>query len=461
MNYTLFHIPNLPVSKKLIHAFPKKHMLAASIVGIATIILLVLSPSGNVNATRTIVPINLDLKSKQLSTPDNITAKTTRELTKQATPAPNETQAENWNTFTIKSGNTLSSLFSRAGFNDKIMYSIINSSKEAKTLSNIFPGEKLAFLTDEFKQLSKVKLTRSPLESILYSKNPDGKYQTKTITRQPEIHIAYGEGEIKSSLFLAGQKAGLSQAQIMELANIFGWDIDFILDIRSGDRFSFIYEELYLDGEKYKNGKILAANFHNQNREISAVLYRQPNGVSNYFTPEGKSMRKAFIRTPVDFARISSHFNLRRKHPVLHKIRAHKGTDYAASRGTPIKATGDGKVIHTGRKGGYGKTVIIQHGQKFTTLYAHMSKYAKGVRVGKRVKQGQVIGYIGSTGLASGPHLHYEFRVNGVPKNSLKVALPHAKPIPSKEIKNFKRQTRKYLAQLSTYSESYQLAANP
>jgi len=295
----------------------------------------------------------------------------------------------------------------------------------------------------------------------VFQQNKDGKFYKETILRKPEINVAYGEGVIDSSLFLAGQKAGLSQSQIMELANIFGWDIDFILDIRSGDRFNFTYEELYLDGEKYKNGRILAANFINRDRELSAVLYRQKNGVSNYFTPEGKSMRKAFIRTPVDFARISSHFNLRRKHPVLHKIRAHKGTDYAAARGTPIKATGDGKVIHIGRKGGYGKAIILQHGQKFTTLYAHMSKYAKGIRTGKRVKQGQVIGYIGSTGLASGPHLHYEFRVNGVHKNSLKVKLPHATPVPKGERARFEQQTRNYLAQLQTFSESYQLASNP
>jgi len=171
-------------------------------------------------------------------------------------------------------------------------------------------------------------------------------------------------------------------------------------------------------------------------------------------------MRKAFLRTPVDFARISSHFNLRRKHPVLHKIRAHKGTDYAASRGTPIKASGDGKIIYAGRKGGYGNTVVIQHGQKFTTLYAHMHKYAKGIRSGKRVKQGQVIGYVGSTGLASGPHLHYEFRVNGVHKNPVKVKLPQANPVPKKELEDFKSQTSGLIAQLYTFRDSYQVALN-
>jgi murein DD-endopeptidase MepM/ murein hydrolase activator NlpD len=171
-------------------------------------------------------------------------------------------------------------------------------------------------------------------------------------------------------------------------------------------------------------------------------------------------MRKAFIRTPVDFARISSHFNLKRKHPVLHKIRAHKGTDYAASRGTPIKATGDGKVTFAGRKGGYGNVVILQHGQKITTLYAHMHKFARNVKVGKRVKQGQIIGYVGSTGLASGPHLHYEFRVNGVHKNPVRVKLPHAKPVPNSEVELFSLQTKPLLAQLDTLRENFQLALN-
>jgi murein DD-endopeptidase MepM/ murein hydrolase activator NlpD len=418
-----------------------------------------------VNATRTSTPIALDTSQPTLLNEINQleeqeSTETVNTLVYNAIETEEALPIENWQTITIKNGHSLSTIFSLAGYNDKTMYSVLGKNKQNKSLTRIFPGEKLAFLQNSEDKLSKVKLIRSPLESILYTKTETGIFTSETITRSPEIHTSYHEGEIESSLFLAGQAAGLTQKQIMDLANIFGWDIDFILDIRSGDKFSLIYEELYLDGEKYKNGKILAAKFSNQGRELKAVLYRAEDGTSNYFTSEGNSMRKAFLRTPVDFARISSHFNLRRKHPVLHKIRAHKGTDYAAARGTPIKSTGDGKIIHVGRKGGYGKTVIIQHGQKFTTLYAHMSKYARGIKNGKRVKQGQTIGYIGSTGLASGPHLHYEFRVNGVHKNSLKVKLPQANPIPKNQLADFKKQTHSYLAQLSTFSDSYQLAAN-
>lgn len=441
----------------MIHAFPRKHLFAAGTVGLVLTLVLTLSPSTEVNASRTIIPIALDENLPTLSeTLNHVEAKNQQHKTKQQAVKP----VENWDKFSIKSGDTLSTLFAKAGFNDKIMYEVLFSNKKNKSLSNIYPGEELSFLRDAQNQLSKVKHTKSRLESTIFSRQADGKFSKSEHTRDPEIHTAYSEGTIESSLFLAGQKAGLSQAQIMELANIFGWDVDFVLDIRSGDHFSLVYEELYLDGEKYKNGRILAASFTNQGRKIDAVLYHQPDGISNYYTPEGKSMRKAFIRTPVDFARISSHFNLKRKHPVLHKIRAHRGTDYAASRGTPIKAAGDGKIVHAGRKGGYGKTVIIQHGQKITTLYAHMSKYAKGMRSGKRVKQGQVIGYIGSTGLASGPHLHYEFRVNGVHKNPVKVKLPHANPVPSKQMAAFKEQTGVYLAQLSTFKDSFQVASS-
>ncbi len=449
----------------MIHAFPKSHMLAAGSVGILLTLILVISPSSKVNATRTSIPLELESLNAPTNNSEELSS-TIRELdTRNSSQPPQQAEqteptiSENWDSFEIKSGNTLSSLFAKAGFNDKIMYEVIGNKKN-RELTRIYPGEKIAFLRDDDDSLSKVKLIRSPLESHLFARNGDGKFESEKLVREPEVHIAYGEGTIDSSLFLAGQRAGLSQSQIMELANIFGWDIDFVLDIRSGDKFSLIYEELYLDGEKFKNGRILAASFVNQDRQLEAVLYEQPDGISNYFTPDGNSMRKAFIRTPVDFARISSHFNLKRKHPILHKIRAHRGTDYAASHGTPIKAAGDGKVIHAGRKGGYGRTVIIQHGQKITTLYAHMSKFARGVRTGKRVKQGQIIGYVGASGLASGPHLHYEFRVNGVHKNPVKVKLPHAKPVDKNLLADFKQQTSVYLAQLSTFRESYQVAVN-
>ena len=228
-----------------------------------------------------------------------------------------------------------------------------------------------------------------------------------------------------------------------------GWR-NFALDIRAGDQFSLVYEEQYLHGKKLHDGNILAAEFINQDHSYRAVRFTDDKGHSGYYTPDGKSVRKAFLRTPVDFKRISSRFSMHRKHPKLNKIRAHKGVDYAAARGTPIRATGDGKVIYRGVKGGYGNVVILQHGTKYSTLYGHMSRFARGVYSGRQVHQGQIIGYVGMTGLATGPHLHYEFRVNGVHRNPLTVHLPDAAPLPKQYRDTFDNTSRPLLAQLDT-----------
>lgn len=371
---------------------------------------------------------------------------------------PQETEALTTITYNVKNGDTLSSIFSRAGYDDKLIYKIFSGDKQNKQLANIHPGQQLSFEIQDTRVPLQIKLQLNKLESIVATADDNGDYRYSKEVIEPEVRTSYAAGQIDSSLFLAAKSAGLDEAVIMGLANIFGWDVDFSLDIRSGDKFNMVYEELYLNDEKIGNGKILAANFTNQDHTYQAVLYTDSDGRSSYFTPSGQSMRKEFLRSPVEFARISSHFNLKRKHPVLHKIRAHKGTDYAASTGTPIRATGDGTVIHAGRKGGYGKAVIIKHGQQFTTLYAHMSKYGRGIHNGSKVNQGQIIGYVGSTGLASGPHLHYEFRVNGVHKNPLTVSLPQADHIPKSEMEQFRTATAPALNQLETYESTYQVA---
>jgi murein DD-endopeptidase MepM/ murein hydrolase activator NlpD len=224
--------------------------------------------------------------------------------------------------------------------------------------------------------------------------------------------------------------------------------VDFVLDIRENDEFVVLYEELWQDGSRVKDGEILAAEFVNQGETLRAIRYTDSEGRSDYFSPEGNSMRKAFIRAPVDFTRISSNFNPNRKHPILNKIRAHKGVDYAAPNGTPIKAAGDGKVIFAGRKNGYGNCIILQHGGNITTLYAHMSKFSKDGRVGKRVVQGQVVGYVGATGLATAPHLHYEYRVNGVHRNPRTVKLPQANPVAAKYREDFLAEADAMMSQL-------------
>ncbi|PIE20834.1 MAG: peptidase M23 [Neptuniibacter caesariensis] len=375
--------------------------------------------------------------------PDNVTA----------TTAP----TENWVTYEAGPGDNLTSIFKKAGLSNQDVYRVAKAGKQQQSFTRIYPGQQFSFLIKNG-ELSQLKYIKSPLESThLIS---DGtSYTIKNIIREPKVSHKYTSGIIKDSLFLAGDEAGLSSKKIMELSSIFGWDIDFVLDIRKGDSFSLIYEEHFLDGKKISEGPIIAAQFHNRGKKYTALRYTTLDGDSNYYTPEGFSMRKTFLRSPVDFARISSRFNLKRKHPVLNRIRAHKGVDYAASTGTPIKAAGDGKIIFRGRKGGYGKVVILQHGNNITTLYAHMNNFKRGHKVGTRVKQGQTIGFVGQTGLATGSHLHYEFQLNGVHKNPLSVKLPQAAPIAKSEYNAFKAATSIILAQLETHNATT-LAAN-
>lgn len=351
-----------------------------------------------------------------------------------------------WHTETIKPGDNLSLIFKRAGLNDKDIYELGKDCKEAKNLRKIHPGQSLAFHIED-QQLQELRYQTDRLNSQHFVRGEKA-FKAEKVTLKPELRESFQRATITSSLFLAGQKAGLSDGMIMELANIFGWDVDFALDIRQGDSFKVLYNKKTLNGEFIGNGPIMAAEFTNRGKTYKAVRYTHKDGSSQYYTPEGFSMRKAFLRTPVDFARISSHFNLRRKHPVLNRIRAHKGTDYAAPRGTPIRAAGDGKIVHLGRKGGYGKAVVIKHGGAYKTLYAHMNNYKRGLRTGKRIKQGQIIGYVGSTGLATGPHLHYEFYLNGAVRNPVTVKLPKAKSIPKSERQRFEATTKLQVAAL-------------
>jgi len=264
-----------------------------------------------------------------------------------------------------------------------------------------------------------------------------------------EVEVAATRARIDSSLFAAGRDAGMSAETIMVLANeIFGWDIDFALDIRRGDEIGVIYQRKFQDGRYVSDGRILAAEFVNQGRTHRAVWFESADGaVRGYFTPDGRGMRKAFLRAPLDFTRISSGFNPRRLHPISGRVRAHQGVDYAAPTGTPIWAAGDGRVQFAARKGGYGNTVIIDHGRGVTTLYAHMSRFGKSGRAGRSVKQGETIGYVGTTGASTGPHLHYEYRVNGQHKNPSTVPLPNTE-VPARYAADFRAAAGAALAQL-------------
>ena len=357
-------------------------------------------------------------------------------------------QPDTWVSHTIKSGDTLSSIFSKLEIHSQLK-PILSDKTAADTLKSIYPGQliKVAKLDG---QLQKLVYEPNDREYLYVTRNADT-YEVSRQEHQVEKRINRASTTIQDSLFMAGRRAGLSDNITMELAGIFGWDIDFALDIRSGDQFTVIYEELFREGDKIGDGAIVAAEFTNQGRTFQAIRYQRPDGETDYYSPDGRSMRKAFLRTPVNFTRISSRFNLKRKHPILNKVRAHKGVDYAAPKGTPIKSVGDGKVVFKGRKGGYGRVIIIQHGSKYSTLYAHLNSYNRKIKTGSRVKQGQTIGYVGMSGLATGPHLHYEFRVNGVHRNPLSVKLPAAEPLPKKYMADFNAHSQTLLSQLDLY----------
>lgn len=361
---------------------------------------------------------------------------------------------------TVKPGDNLSLLFKRAGLGATDVYQLIHSSNDAKVLNSLYPGDKLAFDLADEKQLNSLELFKTPLESFLFTLSPSAEISFTKIIREPHIEVVYKEAVITDSLFLAALKGGIAANMTMDLAGIFNGVIDFILDTREGDTFNVVYEEEYLNGTFIGNGKILAASFTNQGVTYTAVRYKNAEGDTNFYNPEGESMRKAFLLNPVDFTRISSNFSLSRKHPILNTIRAHKGTDYAAPKGTPVVATADGRITFASRKGSFGKLVVVQHGNRFETKYAHLNDYAKGIKSGARVKQGQVIGYVGATGSATGPHLHFEFLMDGVHRNSRTIhdSLPKAESIPVSEMEIFSQQTRVMLSMLQTKGSSLQVS---
>ena len=347
----------------------------------------------------------------------------------------------------VERGDSLYLIFKRLGLSQGDLALMTASKPLKKKLARIAPGQEIEFHVDAESRLTRLVHRSDMLKSLHVSRDGDT-FTFEEVVETPDVSVASATGVIDSSLFEAGLSAGLSDNIIMQMTDIFAWDVDFALDIRDGDRFALIFEEQFKGREKVGEGPIVAAEFMNRGRRIRAVRYVDSTGRSGYFSPDGRSMRKAFLRTPVNFTRISSRFNLKRLHPILHKIRAHRGVDYAAPRGTAVKASGDGKVIFAGRKGGYGRTIIVQHGSVYTTLYAHLSRFSKGLRSGKRVRQGQTIGYVGSTGLATGPHLHYEFRVRGTHRDPLKVELPKAAPLEKKYMADFRGKADPLLAKL-------------
>lgn len=432
--------------------YPKRHLLAASGIAALLCLTLLVYPSREVEAKKTFINIELEAQSlEEVTEPlENSESIETQALTSVASEA--ETEAfEYKKDLTVKSGETLSVLFERAGLGNSLLHSILSSSKEAKRFTQLKVGQTVSFEFDENKQLKTLSSQINTLESIHLEKQAASEnFVFRKDVAQTQTREKYAQGSIEGALFAATKKANVPYGLALDMANIFGYDIDFAQDLRKGDTFEILYEEKTLNGQNVGTGNILTARFTNRGKVYTAVRYTDKNGNTSYYSADGSSLRKAFIRTPVDFARISSRFSNGRKHPILNKIRAHKGVDYAAPRGTPIKAAGDGRVVLAGRKGGYGNTVIIKHGQRYQTLYAHMNGFAKGIRSGTNVKQGQIIGYIGTTGLSTGPHLHYEFQVNGVHVDPLSQKLPISDPIHPSEKQRFAQHSQPLLAKLDS-----------
>ena len=372
----------------------------------------------------------------------------TSEITTEAEHNSDTIELSDFQTITVRNGDNLSNLFARMSLSPRALYEVVNTNELTKRLSRIYPNQTLHYQLTTDGELSQLILEISPKEQLHIQREDDG-FSANIFNHPIDITTKYVEGTINQSLYVSAAQAGLPASLIIELADIFAWDVDFVFDIREGDKFRVLFEQHLIDGEPIEYGPILAAEFINQGRVLQAVRYQDTNERVSYYTPEGLNMRKAFLRTPVNFTRISSRFNLNRRHPVLNTIRAHRGVDYAAPTGTPVKAAGDGRIVDIGRNGGYGKIIKIQHGQKYATLYAHLNGYARGLKKGDSVKQGQTIGYVGQTGLATGPHLHYEFLVNGVHRDPLKVDLPTADPIADNERTEFLLTADNLLNQLN------------
>lgn len=359
-------------------------------------------------------------------------------------------------THKVLRGDTLGSIFKRLDYGPAFAHHI-STHPVAKRLVSLAIGKQLAFRSDEKSQLKQLAYPISALQELVVDFEDGNISDASVVELSYQVEKKSVSGEINSSLYEAAKDAGLSTKLVMEMVRIFGWDVDFVLDIREGDSFHVIYEQFQQDGEKLADGNILAAEFTTQHRTHRSIRFDDGQGHASYYTPEGESMLGTFLRSPVEFSRISSRFG-KRKHPILKTWRAHKGVDYAASRGTPIRATADGKIVSAGTKGGYGKAVVLRHAGRFTTLYGHMNGFAKEIKSGRRVKQGDVIGYIGSTGLATGPHLHYEFRLDGVHRNPLTYKTPKAGSIDEEFKSEFAQQTNQWLAELNGISSEYQLA---
>jgi len=349
----------------------------------------------------------------------------------------------------IKRNDSLFTILNKLGVVQEDIIELVNS-KKSNLLSKIEVGDKIRIFVNEKGQLQKMFYVDDIRSGIQAEKVGDtfsiSKYESKIEKVKIFKHVV-----ITDSMYVSGLKENIPDSVLMDLAYINGWDIDFTHDIRLGDSFSIIYEEIIIDGEKVIDGDILISEFNNRDKKFTAVRFDLDSKTSEYFNPEGENVKKAFLRSPVKLSYISSKYNLSRRHPVLHTIRAHKGVDYAANKGSPIRATGDGTITFAQYNGGCGNEIKIKHSEDYVTRYCHLDRFNSRTKVGRKVKQGQTIGYVGSTGLATGPHLHYEFHVNGKHTDPLKVKFPNASPINSSQLSAYKERSEGLIRELNNY----------
>lgn len=430
--------------RQLVKKIPKQHrvLIAATTAFLAIVLLL---PSEQASATKGSKADSLEIgKRYSLALPDEAAELDQEQALANLESLPEEDSTLSWNVLQVQKGDALSALFKKANVSQQVMLDVLALGKSVKTLTRIFPGEQLEFGLDANGELQELRYALNHLSTLRVSRNAEGKFVAEELKKEVELRSQFASAEIRSNFWSAGIEAGLTESQIMSLAGIFGWDIDFGLDIRAGDSFSVIYETQFVDGEFISNGNIVAAQFQNQGHLYQAV--RHSDG--NYYKPDGGSMRQAFLRAPVSFQYVSSNFNPRRLHPVLGTVRAHNGVDYVAPVGTPIMAAGDGRVIASAYNSLNGHYVFIQHANNIVTKYLHLSK--RLANKGDKVRQGEAIGRLGSTGRVTGAHLHYEFLVSGVHRNPRTVKLPQAKPLEGNEKVAFMAQAKQVLAQLET-----------
>ena len=349
---------------------------------------------------------------------------------------------------TVKKGDSLSVIFEEKQVPLNTAYKIFDFDQNS-LLSNIVPGDIMEF-NYMGNDLLSIEIIKDEINSILIK--TDTGISIKKIKKEIQTITSFGFGEIKDSFYKSAKDVGIPDSIIMDFAFIFGWDIDFIFDVRQGDKFSVIFETDYSEGERISSGDIVLAEFINKDKKFIAQRFFDDIQGKQYFNEKGENVKKAFLRAPLDFAYISSHFNPNRMHPILHRIKAHNGVDYAAKRNTPVKASGDGVISFIGRQSGYGRTVEIKHGGNIKTLYAHLEKFNTKLKVGSKVKQGEIIAYVGDSGQATGPHLHFEFWQGEIRTDPVKVKLPSAKPVNNSQKNEFNNLLASNLNKLSEYN---------